>query len=193
MEGTWAHVTQIERQGSSQFFVYNIETQTWRSLKSMPDSRYAHSMVLHLSSLSKPTLYVIGGTNKHDYKTINSYDIESDTWTASALPQPVKLRFFSVSAIVGEILYVIGGRYMKQKPPERQKTTEMVEKIDLKTKVWETCASLSKPMYFGSTSCISVFDNKIILYFVERFIMYDCGTNTWKPLRHHRQLLSGVL
>jgi hypothetical protein len=83
--------------------VYDINTDSWSYITSLPQSRCAHGTVAYNGNV-----YVVGGTNLYTgYNTVYRYNINSDSWsTCTSLPDAWDM---GGCAILDNVIYICGG------------------------------------------------------------------------------------
>lgn len=89
--------------------VYDPAADTWTKKADMPTSRWSPA-----SGVVNGKIYVVGGTvvtgarDRHNLKTVEVYDPETDTW-AQGVDMPTARGWLSASLVDGR-LYAVGGR-----------------------------------------------------------------------------------
>jgi len=115
--------------------LYNIQTDTWSLGTPCPNNRceVAYGELTHGTKL-----YVVGGRTSGTGNLLQAYDVSSDNWTSLA-PMPTA-RAGAGAAVVGNALYVIGGRTGSS--PGGGLALAVVELYDIDADTWTTVASL---------------------------------------------------
>jgi N-acetylneuraminic acid mutarotase len=118
--------------------LYNIATNTWSFGTPAPTGRaeVAYGELTHGGKL-----YVIGGRTLGKGNLIECYDVSSDSWTTLA-PMPTA-RAAAVAVVVGNSVYVIGGRTGAS--PRSGTALTAVERYDIDKDMWIAVAPLPKP------------------------------------------------
>src|SRR5918996_3120675 len=133
---------------------------------------------------SNGKLYLMGGypQNRVTARTVQIYDIASDSWTLGPqLPLPNN---HGVAASVNGRVYLIGGQTQADDPPGTNSYVNTVYELDPAVGVWVTKA----PMPTARSSGVAVaHDGKIYvaggrLPRGSDFAVYDPAANTWEVL-----------
>jgi len=100
---------------SNRLFIYDTVLGKWEEGKKMPTARGALtaefiSGILYAVGGDKDPAFIAGGYHPYGQTTTNeAYDPATDSWTVKT-PMPTA-RHHHAAAVVGERLYIIGGRY----------------------------------------------------------------------------------
>jgi N-acetylneuraminic acid mutarotase len=104
-----------ESKPSNRLFIYDTVLGKWEERKKMPTARGALTAefidgILYAVGGDKDPAYIAGGYHPYGQTTTNeAYDPTTDSWTVKT-PMPTA-RHHHTAAVVGERLYIIGGRY----------------------------------------------------------------------------------
>ena len=158
--------------------MYNPDTDTWATKKSMPTPRENFGL-----TTSQNKIYAIGGTvdNKKSTTGANEvYDIETDAWETKA-SLPSAMACLDANA-VGEKIYVIGGRQPTLSGGDSYLNDNWV--YDIETDVWST--KTPSPIKIKDYASAAI-DNKIYILTYEgalyesgnSLLIYDTDTDKW--------------
>ncbi len=130
-------------------------------------------------------LYVVGGRTPGTGNLMQAYDVETDSWTTLA-PMPTA-RAAAGAAVVGNALYVIGGRTGIS--PGGGLALAVVERYDIDADTWTTVASLPTPR---SDMAVVTSGGKIYVFggwnhvtatgVINNVDVYDPVKDTWTAL-----------
>lgn len=146
----------------------------WQALAGLPEGRRGLGAAAYENSL-----YAIGGeTAKGVTGALSRFDPTQNTWTSLApLPHPVT---DVQAAVLGETIYVPGGRQADGKP------SVFLQAYDLRRSVWETRAALPAPR---SAYALAAFEGKLYLFggwdgqsVVDTAFEYDPALDRWRSL-----------
>lgn len=144
--------------------VFNTETETWASLRSMPTGRYKHKA---LSFNNK--IYICGGYNSQDIAAsdILVYDVLSNSWIDN-ISVPNQRTNYSAGVYDGE-LFIFGGK-------ENGQGVKNTYKYNFETQSWTPLASL--PIYTEDAETVEINRG---FYLISNFSIYeyDVLENTW--------------
>jgi hypothetical protein len=129
-------------------------------------------------------LYLMGGypQNRLTVRTVQIYDIATDSWTYGPL-LPQRNNHGMAAAVNGKI-YLIGGQLNADDPPNTNSYVNTVYELDPAVGVWVTKA----PMPTARSSGVAVVHDSKIYVAGGRlprgsdFAVYDPATNTWEVL-----------
>jgi hypothetical protein len=159
--------------------LYNISTDTWTMGASAPTPSNAELAYGELTHGGK--LYAIGG--RGGMANIESYEVATDTW-ATLAPMPTG-RCAAAAAIVGNAIYVIGGRTTGGGPGSGAELA-VVERYDIDSDSWTTVASLASARsdmavvsHGGKIYVFGGYSGGVIVGTVD---VYDPVTDTWTGL-----------
>jgi N-acetylneuraminic acid mutarotase len=126
--------------GDNQFTrLYDIATDTWGFGTPHPGTARCEVAYGELTHGGK--LYVVGGRTIGTGNMLTAYDVATDSWT-TLTPMPTA-RAAAGAAVVGNALYVIGGRLGSS--PGVGMALKVVERYDIDTDTWNTVAPLPNP------------------------------------------------
>lgn len=127
---------------------YSPATRRWTQLASMPTARGGVG-----AAVLDGKLVVIGGlVPGRVLRTVEAYDFERDRW--ETLPPMLQPREHVMTAVVGDRLYAIGGREL------RDNSLSSVERYDPGRRRWEVVSRLPIPTGGGDAV---VFDGRIVV------------------------------
>jgi N-acetylneuraminic acid mutarotase len=157
--------------------IYDISHDTWSYGSDAPGASSEGVGVSHGG-----LFYQIGGRGFGPRNDIWSYDLESDQWNATLTPMLVE-RTAPAAAVVGNAIYVIGGR-MYTGGPCSGRPLASVERYDIDTDTWTTVASLP---FARSDAAAAAIGGKIYLFggcdeyynFLTDVDVYDPVTDSW--------------
>ena len=188
---------------------YDPATDTWKALAPLPAKRGAAS-----AAVLNGKIYVTGGatnlpgvtengihpTRPHNVvASVDEYDPATNTWRSV---RPMLLaRNHHASGVVGDKLYVIGGRVASAFISGTSNNVDLVEAYDPATNLWSARARMPTAR---SAIAAGVYNGHIIVPGGEvqdsRFLgafkaveSYDPATNTWQilpPMPHQRHGLA---
>ena len=163
---------------SHQMLVYSTSTSSWFQLPDSP-TRFCSAVIVN------NLLTVVGGRNHRGAHSNQLFSLTGEgsgrRWTEEFPPMPTK-RALSTALCTGGALIVAGGRVFDRY------TTQTVEILNSKTKLWSTAADLPKPLSYAPAA---VCGDQI--YIMEKS-MYTCsvqqlvtsirkrGTRVWKEV-----------
>lgn len=160
--------------------LYNIPTDTWSLGTPCPNIRceVAYGELTHGTKL-----YVVGGRTVGTGNLMQAYDVATDSW-ATLAPMPTA-RAAAGAAVVGNALYVIGGRTGSQ--PRSGLALADVERYDIDADTWTTVASLPTPR---SDMAVVTKGGKIYVFggwnhntgVINNVDVYDPVKDTWTAL-----------
>ena len=175
--------------------LYDISTDTW-SLGT-PAPLPVRSEMAYGDTSHGGNTYAIGGRPTVVVgDDLNRYNVASDTWTSLA-PMPTK-RAASAVAVVGNALYVMGGR--TSTAPCSGGYLSVVERYDIDTDIWTTLAPLpSSRSDFAATS-VGGNGGKIYVFGgcnaanaqMPDVDVYDVQTNAWSTAPANMPLARAV-
>lgn len=155
---------------SNVLYVYDVSSNQWQQLSTMPAERGAHLMIQR-----GHYLHLIGGRN---HTAIWSYDFDSQKWTSEKIaPLPEKRDHISILQ-TEEKLYVVGGRH-------RGTVKADCWAYDFGTNEWTTFTKLPTPRG-GQSACL--FNDQIHIIGGEdlkqgktysRHDIFDLNNKTW--------------
>lgn len=165
---------------------FNPAFETYEEMEPMPTPRYRFG-----AACSGNTIYVLGGfttkasgDNGENVKTMDAYDINSNTWTTGLSEMPAERSDLAVS-VVGNKLYAFGG-YGYQYAP----TDTVTEIYDISLNEWST--GLPIPSRRGDLVSIAVgtdiyvlggwIDNYPVFNTSPALEKYDTLTGEWTQL-----------
>ncbi|WP_158069982.1 CBM96 family carbohydrate-binding protein [Cnuella takakiae] len=176
--------------GTNQVYRYNVASNTYTQLPSLPFNLAAGQM-----EYVDGKLHYIGGTNAARTEDLGSHYVlnlanqETEWKELAPLPNP---RHHGGSAVVNGLIYYIGGQHEHDAQLVAQKD---VHRYNPNTDTWEKMADLPVPAGATGrghiTSSVVVVNNKIIVLGGETVhnsgvtnmvSMYDPATNTWTNL-----------
>ncbi len=150
----------------SKVYIYDTQTDTWRTGAGLPaDRRRAAAGAAQYQG----KLYLVNGIQHgHSSGTTNMFDVydpQSDQW--SVLPNAPHIRDHCEAAVVGDKLYVAGGRNTSYRDPNNQitffsQTVLDVDCYDFKSRTWTTI-SAKLPLGSGGGSMVNLSG---ILYYM---------------------------
>lgn len=160
--------------------LYDIPSNTWSLGAPAPGGPRAELAYGELAHAGK--FYAIGGRGGLD--RLDCYDVAADMWTTLAtMPTP---RSAAAAAIVGNAIYVIGGRTTGGGPGSGLELA-VVERYDIAGDTWTTVASLPGPR---SDMAVVSHGGKIYVFggyttggtMVSDVDMYNPVKDTWTSL-----------
>jgi N-acetylneuraminic acid mutarotase/L-ascorbate metabolism protein UlaG (beta-lactamase superfamily) len=169
--------------------VYDPVTDSWKKLTPMPTARQhlkcgvVNDKIYVLAGLEQGTVQANEGDDKWDGKAVVSnknerYDPGTDTWQVLA-PMPVPMHSPNAYvAVVGDLIYVMGGMGDSTSIWTSLKT---VEAYDTKTDTWEIKSDLPFPYLGGAT----VINNAIYALGITeagtaKIARFDAVANEWQ-------------
>jgi len=149
----------------SNVYIYNTQTDTWQKGSGLaPERRRAAAGAAEYQG----KLYLVNGIQHgHSSGTTNLFDVydpKTDSW--SALPDAPHIRDHCEASVVGDKLYVAGGRNTSYRDPNLvnnyfSQTVLEVDCFDFKTGKWTTLAA-KLPLGTGGGSLVNL--NGILYY-----------------------------
>lgn len=119
-------------------YVYDTEKDIWRQGDAIPESRQRGSTA---NVVRDGKLYMVSGIrdgHRGDHKPwFDSYDLATGEW--QQLPDTPQPRDHAQAAIVGDKLYLIGGRKSHAPKNTMGDTTAEVDIFDFTSNTWSTC------------------------------------------------------
>ncbi|XP_071960508.1 uncharacterized protein [Antedon mediterranea] len=158
---------------------YDIEKKTWTSLKSLEEKLMGVATCVH-----KNNIIVIGGmkSNTEPSEKCRVYNTEKNLWqTLPDMPTP---RYAAFAHLIGDKLYVFGGR----KGKTACTVVEMLNLAEKPTPSWLKLADIPQPRVFPSYTAT---DTHVYSYgglqqdpmqFVGTFEAYDIEKGEWSKL-----------
>ncbi|HEY4937222.1 MAG TPA: kelch repeat-containing protein [Puia sp.] len=150
----------------SNVYIYNTRTDSWHTGSGLvPERRRAAAGAVEYHG----KLYLVNGIQHgHSSGTTNMFDVydpETDRW--SLLPDAPHIRDHCEAAVVGDKLYVAGGRNTSYRDPNNiitffSQTVLDVDCYDFKSGTWSTL-SAKLPLGSGGGSMVNL--NGILYYF----------------------------
>ena len=176
-------------------FVYDAQANRWSAGPSLPQPR-AEGVVATV----KDRIYFIGGRvptgpeaahiNAHaDTARGEALDTRTKRW--ERIPDAPSARNSAAAAVIGDKIYVVGGRQMVKQADGRQRPVNLatLEVYDTATRRWETRAPM--PQAQGGLAA-AAHDGKLYAFGGEQFVpsskvfgeawVYDPGTDRWSAL-----------
>lgn len=176
-------------------FVYDVRANRWSAGPALPQAR-----VEGVVATVKENIYFIGGRvpTSPEAAHINAHmdtargevlDTRSGRWER-ILDAP-SARNSAAAAVIGDKIYVVGGRQMLKQPDGRQRPVNVatLEVYDPATRRWETRAPM--PQAQGGLAA-AAYDGKLYVFGGEQFVpsskvfadawVYDPRTDRWSAL-----------
>lgn len=156
--GSYPHETPIP-----DVYIFNLEKNEWRKGPSIPEDRQRGSGG---AFVYRDKIYMVcGEIDGHWDGTVawlDEYDPKTNTW--KTLPDAPHVRDHVGAAVVGDKLYLAGGRRSSAKTNQVLSTTEAaVDVYDFKTGKWTTLdASLNLPTLRGGPPVV-VWNDKVVV------------------------------
>lgn len=158
--------------------LYNINTNTW--IAGAPAPLPVRSEEAYGDTTHGGLFYVIGGRSAGVLNNLERYSPVTNTWT-TLTPMPTA-RAASAAAVVGNAIFVIGGRTSGGGPCTGGPLAT-VERYDIDTDTWSTAASLPSPRSDLAAAeqggKIYVFGGCNVTGFLADVDVYDPVTDTW--------------